>query len=81
LEAGAKAFVNSDRGVRVENEAVKVSSIYDWFKEDFGTTDAAVLDHIRKYAAPVLMAKLEGKSKLGGHDYNWTLNDVPAVKK
>ena len=41
LEAAARAYVNHPRGVSVgANGAVRVSSIYQWFKADFGGDDA-----------------------------------------
>ena len=75
LNAGAKAFINSNRGARVENGKLIVSSIYDWFKVDFGGNDAGVIAHLKKYAAPALNAKLDGISTISDSQYNWNLND------
>ncbi|MCB1521953.1 MAG: DUF547 domain-containing protein [Hyphomicrobiaceae bacterium] len=76
LDAGARAFVNHPRGIRVVDGSLMVSSIYSWFKADFGGDDAGVLAHVRRYAAPPLAAKLDGVTAIGGHDYDWRLNDV-----
>jgi hypothetical protein len=73
LEAGAKAFVNSPRGIRVEGGVATASSIYDWFKADFG---GDVLGHMKKYAEPALKAKLERLSGIGSYDYDWSLADA-----
>jgi hypothetical protein len=75
LEAGARAFVNHPRGIDVTGGAVKASSIYTWFQADFGGSDAAVLDHVRKYAEPALKQKLAGAKSINSYDYVWTLND------
>lgn len=77
LDAAARAYVNHPRGVSVTADgAVRVSSIYQWFKEDFGGTDAGVLAHLRRYASPELTAKLAGKTNISGGDYDWALNGV-----
>ncbi len=76
LDAAAAAYINHPRGVFVsENGKVTVSSIYNWFEEDFGGSKAAVLAHIRKYASPELAAKLKDKTSFRD-DYDWSLNDT-----
>lgn len=75
LDAAARAYVNHPRGVSVGgNGAVRASSIYRWFREDFGGGDANVIAHLRRYAAPELAARLEGATRISGHDYDWALN-------
>lgn len=76
LDAGAKAYVNHPRGVRVEGGKVKASSIYSWFQADFGGSEKGVLDHLRKYAAPELKAKLDAATGIADYDYDWSLNDA-----
>jgi hypothetical protein len=78
LDAAARAYVNAPRGLRLKNGKVIVSSIYVWFKEDFGPNDAAILAHLARYAEPDLAAKLAGITKLDDHAYDWTLNDAEA---
>ena len=76
LEAAARAYVNHPRGVSIGADGnLRVSSIYDWFKEDFGG-DKGVIAHLRKYASPELTANLARKISIAGHDYNWSLNAV-----
>jgi hypothetical protein len=76
LDAGARAFINHPRGLRVEAGRVMASSIYDWFQSDFGGTAAGVLDHARCYASPELKAALDGKTSIDSFDYDWRLNDI-----
>jgi hypothetical protein len=75
LEAAARAYVNSKRGVAVDGERIVISSIYVWYKADFGGGDRGVLDHLRRYAAPALGRKLAGISSIRDHTYDWGLND------
>jgi hypothetical protein len=75
MEQAARAFING-RGVQVTGRKLFVSSIYVWFTEDFGGSEAGVLDHLRHYAAPPLAAKLAAFHKIDGDDYDWRLNDA-----
>jgi hypothetical protein len=53
LDEAARAFVNHPRGVSVLPDGrLRVSSIYHWFKDDFGGEDAGVIAHLRRHAAP-----------------------------
>ncbi len=75
LETGAKAYVNNFRGVDVVDEDfIVISSIYDWYAEDFGDTEASVLEHLRKYADGELAAFLENFEGALEYDYDWSLN-------
>ena len=74
LEVNARAFVNHPRGVQVTSNGVVVSSIYHWFKSDFGGNDAGVLDHLRRYAGQNLVGQLQGARRIADHRYDWSLN-------
>ncbi len=75
LEAGARDYVNHPRGVTIDGSGLTVSSIYVWFKPDFGGSDAGVIAHLRRYAAPGLEKKLGRTSSIARHVYDWRLND------
>ena len=76
LDAGARAFVNHARGARVGRNGLFVSSIYVWFDEDFGGTDAGVIAHLRGYAQPALAAGLAGVDRIDDDGYDWDLNNA-----
>ncbi|MDX1421882.1 MAG: DUF547 domain-containing protein [Kiloniellales bacterium] len=75
LTAAARRYVNSERGVRVRADGLVVSSIYVWFQEDFGGSDAAVIAHLARYAEPALAAALARAHGIVDHAYDWALND------
>lgn len=79
LAEAARDYINQDRGVTVTDKGLVISSIYDWFEEDFGGSKSAVVEHLLKYAEPGLARKIRANPKIAGYDYNWSLND--AVKK
>ena len=75
LDEAARAFVNHPRGVTIKADgSLKVSSIYRWFREDFGGDDAGILRHVKRYASGALLARLEAGARISEDDYNWTLN-------
>ncbi len=77
LDAAARAYVNHPRAVRVRTKGgLEVSSIYKWFKVDFGGTETAVIAHLRAYATPVLAAQIDANADIKKYDYDWSLNDV-----
>ena len=76
LDSGARAYVNHSRGAKVENGKLQVSSIYEWFKDDFGGDDVGVISHLREFADAELKTRLEGVSSVSGDDYDWNLNDA-----
>ncbi len=76
LELGARQFVNHSRGVRFDGEDLTVSSIYRWFRADFGANDQALIKHLQRYASPALQARLAGRRDVDDDEYDWRLNDA-----
>ena len=74
LDIAARDYINSPRGVRIENGMLVVSSIYVWFAEDFGDSDDEIIAHLNHFASPSLVDELKGVQRIGGHRYDWKLN-------
>jgi hypothetical protein len=75
LEKGARDFINHRRGASVKDGRLRVSSIYTWFKEDFGGNDAGVIRHLSAFAKPGLKTSLKGIRVIDDDDYDWSLNE------
>ena len=73
-KAAASAYINSSRGVSVNGGKLTVSSIYKWFKGDFGGK-SSVLEHIRAHADADLAAAIDSGAKISKYGYNWSLNE------
>ena len=73
LERLTKAFVNSERGVRVsaDKKSAELSKIFDWYKDDFAAGGGAVA-FINKRRSPPLPDGI----KISYQDYDWGLNDA-----
>ena len=76
LDAAARGYINHPRGARVTDRGLVVSSIYDWYKEDFGGSDAGVIAHLKAYADANLAADLAEMTAIADHAYDWSLNDA-----
>ncbi len=70
LENAAKTFINSKKGVAIEEDTARISSIYDWFAVDFGG-EKNVFNHIRQYAPQY--KRFSGRVT---YDYDWSLNQA-----
>ena len=75
FEQGAKAYVNHPRGASFTADSdLQVSSIYDWFQEDFDDSEAGVLRHLMQYATGELAERLQGFDGDMTFEYDWKLN-------
>lgn len=74
LEQGAKQYINHHRGVSFEDGELKVSSIYHWYKDDFGGNDKSLIKHLIHYAEPDLAKQLSAYQGDVEYDYDWNLN-------
>ncbi len=78
LNRQAHAYINHPRGARFEDGDLVVSSIFDWYREDFGGTEQGVISHLLECAEPALAERLEQADGIDDYDYDWGLNDVGA---
>ncbi len=79
-EAAAYEYVNHRRGVDLSGRNPVLSSIYDWYTEDFGGDVAGVVDHLLEYAEPGLAEQLQAFADGGyrgrvRYEYDWALNE------
>lgn len=76
LDAAARAYIASPRGLRFDGSRVTASRIYSWYDEDFGGSAAGVIEHVRQYAEGETASRLSGLSSIDDYEYDWSLNDV-----
>ena len=76
LDGAAGGYVNDQRGAAIEDGELVVSSIYEWFQEDFGGNEAGVNRHLKVHAGPELGPRLGAFSSIDDDRYDWSLNDA-----
>lgn len=79
LDQAARAFVNHPRGADVHNGKLTVSSIYKWYAEDFGNTDASVIRHILSFSTEAKADQLRNINSIDAYEYDWDLNKPEAT--
>jgi|TARA_B110000008_G_scaffold164383_1_gene164696 hypothetical protein len=74
LEDQTRSFLaDKEKGLRIDNEKIYISKIFDWFSEDFSKdkSEAGILQFIAKYQ--IEARRFSGYKTL---DYDWQLNKV-----
>lgn len=75
LDKAATEYVNHPRGAGLNGGHLVVSSIYDWFQIDFGSSEKGVIRHLLKYAGGSLAAGLKSYKGKIKYEYDWSLNE------
>jgi len=75
MTAAAEVYVNDPRGVSFDDDKLRLSKIYAWFREDFGDDTESVLSSVARYAMPPLKDKLGEHGRIDHYAYDWSLND------
>jgi len=64
-----KDFINDANRNKVSKKKVQISSIFNWFQEDF-TKKSTVIDYLNKYSE----TKINSNAKISYLKYDWSLN-------
>ncbi len=72
LDILTRASINDQMFIRVTDEQVRLSQIFDWYLDDFGGNRRGVLAFVNQYREE----KLDPASKVSYYPYDWTLNDA-----
>jgi hypothetical protein len=74
LDARAKAYINGPLALHWSGQKLLVSSFYKRYAADFGGSDAALLQHLRRYAEGKQAQKLANTSSIAGEFSDDALN-------
>lgn len=74
MAENGRAYVNHPRGLRIDDGVITASRIYSWYAGDFGGR-GGLKGHWKSLAEPALAGRIE-TARIGGYEYDWTLNDV-----
>lgn len=73
LNAAERAYVEHPRGVHLSDGKLTLSSIYDWYAEDFAADERGLLEHLAA-RHPNLGDALRSFSGRVRYDYDWNPN-------
>ena len=74
LKQSAREFINHPRGLRVSRKELRVSRVFDWYREDFGDDDKRLLKLFAHYADDIKALYILGFSGEIQYDYDARLN-------
>ena len=75
LEQAAVDYLTHSRGIGwVGDDILKLSKIFDWYSDDFGGDESAVLRSLSSYLPTTQAAKLVGYKGRIEYHYDWSIN-------
>lgn len=83
LEGATRAFCQSEISMITEKDEIRMSRIFQWYRQDFGETDTDVIRWVMQYLSPdqqdrasILLLKLEkfGSVSINYKEYDWSIN-------
>lgn len=75
LEQAANDYLQHPRGLYFDEDKLILSSIFDWYKEDFGGSQAERLQTLSQYLPEVLALKVSNYDGAVDYHYDWQLNE------
>ena len=75
FEESAFDYIRHPRGVRFDGSTLVLSSIYDWYVEDFDGSLDGVLEHLGGYLPAEQAARVRSHSGRVRYEYDWSLNE------
>jgi hypothetical protein len=76
LDEACNFALNDERWVKITDQEIRVSKIFDWYKDDFKAYAGSVREFIAKYRETDREAIMDDNRQLEYMDYNWDLNKV-----
>ena len=77
LDTNARDFFAQAQNFRVDDDRVYLSSILDWFAEDFGADRQAQLRSVSKYIDDAATKRVltSGRARVSYLSYDWNINE------
>ena len=73
LRVARNEYISGPRGVRLIGDRILGSSIYNWFRTDFGGTDR-MAGHLCECTQPAVTEALIRRGRIDAYFYDWELN-------
>ena len=77
LQGALQAYLAHPRGIAFEDEVLTLSSLFDWYRDDFPQGHDALLAYLAAAAPEALGPSLRAYDGPIAFRYDWALNDAP----
>lgn len=77
LQGALEAYLAHPRGIAFEDEVLTLSSLFDWYRDDFPQGQDALLAYLAAAAPEALGPSLRAYDGPIAFRYDWALNDAP----
>ena len=74
LATAEQTYLSHPRGVHFNENTLVLSSIFDWYREDFAADEAGVLRYLSAQLPPALGQRVRGFKGKVRYEYDWALN-------
>ncbi len=79
LDTAAAEYVGHPRGVTVDGSKLQLSTLFDWYGSDFGSSQKQILETLSKHANPETKNALLTFSGDPDYFYDWALNGYCSI--
>ena len=79
LAAAEHAYINHPRGVAFAGRTLRVSSIFQWYRDDFAASDKDLLSYLADHHTS-LAERIRDYDEAIAYEYDWALNQTPAPR-
>ena len=79
LDTAAAEYVGHPRGVTVDGNKLQLSTLFDWYGSDFGSSQKQILETLSKHANPETKNALLTFSGDPDYFYDWALNGYCSI--
>lgn len=76
LDKAATEYLTHPRGHYFDEDELVLSSIFDWYAEDFGVNEKELLNTLSNFLSDNIGLKLKNHPGSIRYEYDWGLNDV-----
>ena len=77
LAAAQRTFLAHPRAIRFSANSLVLSSLFDWYREDFAADETGVIKYLAGNAAAATAARLQAFRGTISYAYDWSLNGAP----
>ena len=74
LDQAATEYLLHPRGISFEDDQLHLSTLFEWYADDFGDSQSSILSTLGKHTSPETLSALTNYSGKPVYNYDWGLN-------